>query len=158
MLFFMKILTQKSITHIEDDSMQDENEEPEVTDNILDDEDYIPDVTFQDINGEQCLRRSERQKKEKRFTDFVTYLSKVPPTTPEAEGCSICVDVPVSVAEALSRPDSSSSKQAMFDEMQSFADNNTWEMVDLPDSDAIVECKWVFKVKLDSENRKTYRA
>lgn len=88
MLFFMKILTQKSITHIEDDSMQDENEEPEVTDNILDDEDYIPDVTFQDINGEQCLRRSERQKKKKRFTDFVTYLSKVPPTTPEAEGCS----------------------------------------------------------------------
>jgi hypothetical protein len=35
----------------------------------------------------------------------------------------------------------------MNEEMQSLAENNTWELVDLPQNKKSISCKWVYKVK-----------
>lgn len=113
-----------------------------------DDSDYVPDevVSAQD-NFDNNLRRSERDKKPKIYDDFVTYMC-----TTELE------DVPITVSEALSRPDADCWREAMADEIKSFEDNQTWELIDRPPGASVVQCKWVFKKKCDNENRVSYRA
>lgn len=64
----------------------------------------------------------------------------------------------MTVAEALSRPDGQEWKQAMTDEMKSFEENDTWELVDLPSEGTAVECKWVYKIKCSSDNGISHRA
>jgi hypothetical protein len=47
----------------------------------------------------------------------------------------------------------------MIDELNSFEENEVWELVDLPRNASAVDCKWVFKKKNgDSENSVRYRA
>lgn len=62
-------------------------------------------------------------------------------------------DNPVTVEEALSRPDNLRWKQALLEEMQYFEENEAWEIVDGLDSGTVVQCKWVFKKKFDSNNQ-----
>lgn len=45
-----------------------------------------------------------------------------------------------------------------MEEVNSFNENETWELTDPPTDKTVVECKWVFKVKCDSENKSSYRA
>ncbi|GBP81875.1 Retrovirus-related Pol polyprotein from transposon TNT 1-94 [Eumeta japonica] len=61
-------------------------------------------------------------------------------------------------AEAISGPERLMWLQAMADELQSFQDNQAWEVVDTPSNASVVQCKWVFKKKFDSDNKVTYRA
>lgn len=37
--------------------------------------------------------------------------------------------------------------EAMKAEIQALQDNNTWEIVDLPQSKSAIGCKWVYRVK-----------
>ena len=37
----------------------------------------------------------------------------------------------------------------MEDEFQSIQENNTWELVPLPPKRKLVQCKWVFRTKID---------
>lgn len=67
-------------------------------------------------------------------------------------------EAPVTVSEALSRPDGSKWNEVMQHEIKCLVQNETWELVDLPENSALVECKWVYKIKLDKNNHKTYRA
>ena len=46
----------------------------------------------------------------------------------------------------------------MQSEFKSFNDNDAWELVDIPPSGTIVQCRWVFKRKLDNDNKVRYRA
>ncbi|CAK1581239.1 unnamed protein product [Parnassius mnemosyne] len=48
--------------------------------------------------------------------------------------------------------------KAMEDELQSFRDNDAWDLVDKPSDARVVQCKWVFKRKLNSDNTVRYRA
>uniref|UniRef100_A0A2A4J3A4 Reverse transcriptase Ty1/copia-type domain-containing protein n=1 Tax=Heliothis virescens TaxID=7102 RepID=A0A2A4J3A4_HELVI len=48
--------------------------------------------------------------------------------------------------------------KAIEEEMKSFHDNDAWELVDKPSGVRIVQCKWVFKKKLNSDNSVRYRA
>lgn len=96
----------------------------------------------------EAVRRSERTPKPRPFSDYVTYMCTTKDMTKE----------PLTVAEALSRPDKEQWKQAMFEELQSFEENNAWELVDPPESGTIVENKWVFKGKCESEEKVRYRA
>lgn len=65
---------------------------------------------------------------------------------------------PITITEALSRPDAEKWKQAMSEELQSFQENDAWELEDMPEDGAVVESKWVFKRKIDNENNVQYRA
>ena len=66
---------------------------------------------------------------------------------------------PSSVREALESPDRDSWIEAMRDELQAFEDNDAWVPVDaLPSDKTLVQCKWVFKKKVDSDNSVRYKA
>ncbi|MDD9372396.1 MAG: reverse transcriptase domain-containing protein, partial [Acidimicrobiales bacterium] len=68
------------------------------------------------------------------------------------------MDDPKTIAEAMSRPDSKLWTDAIQNELKSFEENNAWELVDTPKDCSIVDCKWVFKRKVDSANNVQYRA
>lgn len=102
--------------------------------------------------GQSTVRRSERERRAKTYEEYVTYSC--------TENTDI-EDVPLTVAEALSRPDADRWREAMADEMQSFAENDAWDLVDSPNpcsGMSVVQCKWVFKKKCDSENGLSFRA
>lgn len=96
-------------------------------------------------------RRSERVRiPNTRLDDYVTYM---------CQSDINLEDVPLSVKEVLSRPDKEKWRKAMLDEMQSFDENDTWDLVDMPSHGTIVDSKWVFKIKMcDSNSDPVYRA
>lgn len=99
---------------------------------------------------EKNIRRSQRQiKPNTRFDDYELYFSA---------GTSDQLEDPTTVEEARSRPDAEEWKRAMDEELQAFEDNNAWELVDLPESASVVQCKWVFKRKVNSEGKVQHRA
>lgn len=69
----------------------------------------------------------------------------------------MCIDSdgdPVTVEDAMRRPDREWWAAAMQEELQSFQENSAWEVVDTPKSATVVKCKWVFKRKIESENNR----
>lgn len=76
---------------------------------------------------------------------------------------NLCIDDEVScddisLSDAINGPDSVHWQQAIKEELQSFSDREAWELVDRPVNKTIVKCKWVFKIKYNSENKVRYRA
>ncbi|CAH2103986.1 unnamed protein product [Euphydryas editha] len=47
---------------------------------------------------------------------------------------------------------------AIKDELKSFSENDTWELVDRPKDKTVVKAKWVFKKKFNSDGEVRYRA
>lgn len=113
-----------------------------------DDDEYIPPNLNQVNEPFEEPRRSERQRRATKLDDYVTYMCSDFSSGDEPEG----------VQEALSRPDADQWRRAMQEEMESFSENDAWDLVDLPANKSAVSNKWVFKVKKDSEGRVTYRA
>ncbi|CAG9134816.1 unnamed protein product [Plutella xylostella] len=64
----------------------------------------------------------------------------------------------LSLHEAMNGPECEQWKLAMQSELKSFKDNDAWELVSVPPSGTIVQCKWVFKKKFDNNNKVIYRA
>lgn len=62
------------------------------------------------------------------------------------------IDVPTTVEEAKSSPEADEWQRAMQDEYNSLIINKTWELVDLPQGRTLVDNKWVFALKRDSDN------
>lgn len=124
----------------ETNSVSTENSEQETSD-----EDYEENVA---VEIPKNVRRSERRPQPKEFKDFVTYLC-----TEDISGGD-----PVTLDEALARPDGDKWKEATTDELRSFEENEAWEIVDIPESGTIVKCKWVFKRKVCADNSVRYRA
>ncbi|CAG9562845.1 unnamed protein product [Danaus chrysippus] len=54
--------------------------------------------------------------------------------------------------KALAGPESEQCKRAMSDELQSFEDNDAWELVDNPGDVTIMKCRWVLNKKFDVDN------
>jgi hypothetical protein len=66
---------------------------------------------------------------------------------------------PSTIDEALKRPDGDLWQKAINDELQSLKENGTWTLVDLPPDKKPIQCKWVFKIKKDSDGKVTkYKA
>ena len=61
------------------------------------------------------------------------------------------VPQPKTMDEALSSQHAEEWKEASRSEYQSLMDNNTWDLVELPEGKEAIGCKWVFKVKHNSE-------
>lgn len=74
----------------------------------------------------------------------------VPSSSPEVEQ--------IDFSEALNGPEADHWRRAMREELQSFKDNDAWEVVDKPSDGSIVQCKWVLNKKLDVNNDVRYRA
>lgn len=110
------------------------------------DEDYVSRVTVVPVQ----TNRPKRTVKPKDFSNFATYMCTE----------SLNIDDPISVGEAMSRPDAEMWKKAMSEELQSFEQNNAWDIVDWPEgsSAAVVKSKWVFKRKCSREGVVKYRA
>lgn len=58
-------------------------------------------------------------------------------------------DDPMTVEDALSRPDAAQWKLAMEVEHQALMENRTWELVNRPKDRKVIKCKWIFKTKRD---------
>ena len=56
--------------------------------------------------------------------------------------------------EAMSKDDKLKWEQAMESEMDSIEKNQTWELVQLPKGKNALLCKWVYKLKVISDNAK----
>lgn len=67
-------------------------------------------------------------------------------------------DKEITLTEALNGPESMFWKASMKEELDSFNENDAWELVDRPQDSTVVECRWVFKKKYDSSNNVRYRA
>lgn len=66
---------------------------------------------------------------------------------------------PVSIQQALRSPDKDKWITAMEEELQAFKENDAWTVVsEVPQGKTVVQCKWVYKRKFDSENSVRYRA
>ena len=61
------------------------------------------------------------------------------------------IDEPTTIEEALSGEYSEQWKAAVDAEYKSLLENNTWELVKLPEGRKAIGCKWVFRVKYDSK-------
>ncbi|MCP4490581.1 MAG: DDE-type integrase/transposase/recombinase, partial [Gammaproteobacteria bacterium] len=109
-----------------DDAAEDENP--------TDDE---PEAVIQVQSPQLPLRRSERERRQPdRFGDWNLNVTA---RVDEAE--------PRTMTEALAAPDRKLWEEAAQKEYHSLMENNTWELMKLPEGRKAVDCKWVFKVK-----------
>lgn len=67
-------------------------------------------------------------------------------------------DTELTVTEALRSPESEQWRKAMDEEMESFRKNEVFELIDPPKGATIVQCRWVLKKKINSDNEVQYRA
>ena len=103
----------------------------------------ITDETFE-APQEVPLRRSQRERRSAIPDDYVVYLQ-------ETEFNIGDINDPVSYEKAVNSDDSDKWVNAMNEEIKSMNDNNVWELVELPEGQKRVGCKWIFKTKLDSK-------
>ncbi|CAH2104964.1 unnamed protein product [Euphydryas editha] len=62
-------------------------------------------------------------------------------------------DGEITYEEAIKGPDREMWEQAMEQELKAFEENQAWELVDAKEADRVVQCKWVFNKKLESDNK-----
>jgi hypothetical protein len=72
----------------------------------------------------------------------------------ESESCG----EEITYEEAMNGPEKEMWRQAMMEELKAFEDNQAWELVDVKKADRVVQCKWVFKKKFESDNKVRFRA
>lgn len=64
----------------------------------------------------------------------------------------------ITYKEATEGPEKEKWQKAMCDELQAFDENQAWEIVDIKESGRVVQCRWVFKKKLECDDSVRYRA
>jgi hypothetical protein len=62
---------------------------------------------------------------------------------------------PANYEEAMMSPDSEKWREAMKFELGSMSENKVWTLVDPPSDRKTVECKWIFKKKMDADGNVT---
>ena len=68
-------------------------------------------------------------------------------------------DEPTNYEEAMMSPDSAKWLEAMKSEMGSMYKNKVWTLIDLPNDRRVIENKWIFKRKTDTDSSVTiYKA
>ena len=142
--------------HLEISSKADVNTktvQPAIPEIIIDgaseeeNEDSEPEAA---VDDPQNVRRSTRiRKKTQRYSDSA-YQAACLNCSVEAdtEMCFVCgVDEPTTMAEALKSNEAVEWKAAADSEYKSLLENDTWELVPLPQGRKAITCKWVFRKK-----------
>ncbi|CAI7742953.1 unnamed protein product [Closterium sp. NIES-54] len=60
---------------------------------------------------------------------------------------------PATLKEALESSDAEEWKKAMESELKSIEENDTWELVELPEGRKAITSKWLFKIKSDADGK-----
>ena len=135
---------------ITDPPIQNSHEEV-VSDPVIQEPQQVVQTAPQSLD-QSDLRRSSRVRKSAIRSDYVVYLQ-------ETDYMSGLNQDPISFSEAMSRTDSKKWSDAMKDELNSMANNQVWDLVELPEGFRAVGCKWVYKTKTDaSGNIERYKA
>ena len=135
---------------ITDPPIQNSHEEV-VSDPVIQEPQQVVQTAPQSLD-QSDLRRSSRVRKSAIPSDYVVYLQ-------ETDYMSGLNQDPISFSEAMSRTDSEKWSDAMKDELNSMANNQVWDLVELPEGFRAVGCKWVYKTKTDaSGNIERYKA
>ena len=135
---------------ITDPLIQNSHEEV-VSDPVIQEPQQVVQTAPQSLD-QSDLRRSSRVRKSAIPSDYVVYLQ-------ETDYMSGINQDPISFSEAMSRTDSEKWSDAMKDELNSMANNQVWDLVELPEGFRAVGCKWVYKTKTDaSGNIERYKA
>jgi hypothetical protein len=104
---------------------------------IFDHAEHTPELIHEEIDSE-APRMSMRPRTTKSFgDDFTVYLVD---------------DTPKTIVDAFASPGADDWKEVVRSEMDSILFNGTWELVDRPYGCKPVDCKWVFKKKLRSDD------
>lgn len=122
--------------------------------------DPSPQPQAQQTQSQSNLRRSNRNIRPVDRGAFVdtTNLTRTQRTDifgaliAAAEAVDVKVD-PSTYKQAISRPDASKWKEAINSELGSMSTNKVWKLVKPPPGAAIIKNRWVFKTKLDEQNR-----
>ena len=92
------------------------------------------------------VRRSQRTRRSAIPDDYIVYLQ-------EHEFDVSNSSEPVTFQEAMKSPQSGLWMDAMKDELSSMSQNKVWELVELPKGCRPIGCKWVYKIKRDSNGQ-----
>ena len=99
------------------------------------------------------LRRSIRERRSAIPDDYIVYLLE------HEESGGLMEDEPINFREAMKSSYSDKWISAMNEEYNSMHDNKVWELVPLPEGAKPIGCKWIFKIKRDSQgNVMRYKA
>lgn len=105
------------------------------------DEDKENKLTRRDVQGSEP-RRSKRLNK------------GIPPDRyMGALNMTVSLEEPKDRKEALSRPDAELWIKAMDEEMDSLKNNKTWDLMIPPKERKVIGCKWVYKIKRNTEGK-----
>ncbi|CAG4970927.1 unnamed protein product [Colias eurytheme] len=142
------ITKENESTILEEDNDQDKTYIPDAeASSVSDSSDSFFDATIDSditlVEQEKLPRRTRRQ------PDWYTNLCIA-----ECED----IDREVTLDEALNGPESVFWRASMKEELDSFKQNEAWELVDHPQNSSVIQCKWVFKKKYDSDNNVRYRS
>ena len=100
----------------------------------------------QDVAITTQLRRSTRERRSAIPPDYLVYIG-------EQDYDIGSVTDPITYEEAVSCPQSELWLDAMRDEIQSMRHNGVWELIELPEGQRPIGCKWVYKTKRDSKGK-----
>jgi len=108
-----------------------------------------------EFKHEEEPRHSQRQRRQPVRFGFEEYADTL---TVEHQVNHVAYNVcqitePETMHEALSGEYANEWKAAADSEYKSLIDNQTWDLVSLPEGRKAINCKWVFRVKHDSEGR-----
>jgi len=77
----------------------------------------------------------------------------------ESEVLLLDNDEPTTYKEAMMGPDSVKWQEAMKSEIESMHENQVWNLIDPPEGVMPIECKWIYKKKIDADgNVHVYKA
>ena len=126
----------ESCKEVKVENSEAESDADEEETESIDESDY-------DTNGEADaeipVRRSQRENKgtlPARYGDYMMSMSE---------------DEPRNFKEAQTSPNRGKWFQAMQEELKSISDNETWELMDLPEGRKAIGSKWVYKVKYNQD-------
>ena len=100
----------------------------------------------QDVSITTQLRRSTRERRSAIPPDYLVYIG-------EQDYDIGSVTDPITYEEAVSCPQSELWLDAMRDEIQSMRHNGVWDLIELPEGQRPIGCKWVYKTKRDSKGK-----
>jgi Reverse transcriptase (RNA-dependent DNA polymerase) len=99
------------------------------------------------------LRRSTRERISIISNDYIVFLQK------NKFNIDMMEDDNLTLLQVLESVNSHKWTKTMNEEIKSMHDNKIWDIVLLPEGVKPIDCKWIFKIKNDSEgNAKRYKA